>query len=108
MAIENEDLAFFKGEDVEIRHKMMPEEDTTGWTIVFSARKNASDTGGADISKTATAVDAGRGINKFTIADMDTDGLAAQTYEYDVKRTDAGEETILTRGKLELKQDVTH
>ncbi|KKL57959.1 hypothetical protein LCGC14_2230200 [marine sediment metagenome] len=108
MAIENADLAFYKGEDVEITHKMTPEEDTTGWTIVFSARSVAAGTGGAEISASASAVDASRGINKFAIADTDTDALTAGIFEYDVKRTDAGEETVLTRGKLNLKQDVTH
>ncbi|KKK71349.1 hypothetical protein LCGC14_2914830, partial [marine sediment metagenome] len=59
-------------------------------------------------SVSSTVVNAARGINKFTVADTDTDALTAGIFEYDVKHTDAGEETILTRGKLNLKQDVTH
>lgn len=88
--------------------------DITGWTLSWKVKRSVSHADSETVlSKTATvsgtfnsdpAVNTQRAT--VTIDDTDTDGLTAKTYRYELKRTDAGQETVLAYGALELKQPV--
>lgn len=116
------DLAFFRGEDVILRGSMGPVPDggITGWALTFTVRVAAADADPPSITKSvgsgiailATTILDQLGATvlyqfDITIDDSDTVGLTVRLYEWDVKRTDDGEETIIAFGTLLLKQEVT-
>lgn len=87
-------------------------QDITGWALSFMVKRRPTDadanaviiktTGGSGIALTTP----GSGLLTVTIADTDTDTLAADTYWFEVRRTDAGFETVLTHGTAVLRQAV--
>lgn len=101
------DIEFIRGEDITI-------EDTVtgvnieGWALSFAIARSYRDT--AIITKTVgsgiTITDPANGVFEITIDDTDTDGLPTGKCVWDVKRTDAGQEAVLTRGKLTLLPNV--
>lgn len=97
-------------------------EDTainiSGWTLSWMVKRKKSDadankllektTGsGITISGTFNA-DPDVNTQKATVsvADTDTDTLPAGLVYYELKRTDAGSETVLAYGPLDLKRSV--
>jgi hypothetical protein len=98
-------LTFFRGEDVQLNFQLQPPQDITGWTL---SMKLATQLGGTvQFTKSATIVDAGRGLFQFTIASADTSGLAVGRYVWDVRREDSGSKSTLADGYLDLRQEVT-
>lgn len=93
-------------------------KDITGWALSWKLRRKKPDadpalltkaTGGSGITITGTfnadpALNTQRAV--VTIADTDTDGLGAGSYWHELKRTDAGSETVLAQGIAVLKQPV--
>lgn len=92
--------------------------DVATWTLSWMLKRRWSDadaakllqkTSGSGITITGT-FNATPGTNTqrvvVTIADEDTDALAQGKRYYELKRTDAGFETILAYGALTLKKGV--
>jgi hypothetical protein len=94
--------------------------DITGWALSWMIKRNASD---ADLAAILTKVtptgivisgtfNATPSVNtqKATVSvlDTDTDLLTPGLYHHELKRTDAGVETTLITGLLELVQRVHH
>jgi hypothetical protein len=113
----DDDDAWFIGEDkilgpftVYQQNKRTP-QNITGWSVSWMMKRDLDD---ADVDavlvKTTSAgitlTTPTSGILNITIADTDTDGLAAGTYYHEVKRTDAGNETVLATGTCVLQQGV--
>lgn len=85
-------------------------QNITGWTLSWVLKRKTSD---ADVSailtKTTAAggialTTAASGIATVTIADTDTDTFTPGTYYHELKRTDAGFETVLITGRAVLKR----
>jgi hypothetical protein len=113
--IENGD-DFYTGEDKTLTVTIYQADGTTaqnitGWTLSYTWKKALSDPDAAAVlTKTTSSGIAlttpGSGICTITIADTDTDALTARTYVHELKRTDAGSETVLTTGTVVLQQAV--
>jgi hypothetical protein len=119
MAIERNITAdddFFLGEDKILVDTIYQSDGTTvqnvtGWAISFMVKKNATDAdASAKITKTTGAgivlTTPLSGLITITLTDTDTASLPADSYRYEVKRTDDGSETVLTFGRLTLRQAV--
>jgi hypothetical protein len=108
---------FFLGEDKSLvvtvyQSDGITLQNVTGWAISFMVKKSATD---ADANAKVTKTTAGGGIVltaplsgliTITLTDTDTASLPADSYRYEVKRTDDGSETVLTFGRLTLRQAV--
>lgn len=84
-------------------------QDVTGWALSWRLKKRATDADSASIlTKTTVSGIAlttpASGIVTVTVDDTDTDSLAPQTYYHELKRTTAGNETVLAYGTALLKQ----
>lgn len=93
--------------------------DITTWTLSFMVKRYTSD---ADASALITKTAAASGIvisgtfnsvpatntqiATVTVEDSDTTAIGEGLYHYELKRTDAGFETILAYGAFELIQGV--
>lgn len=104
-----EDISFYKGEDITLTVTMAPATVITGWTLAFKLRKTFGDTvlvtkttGGSGI----TITDATNGVFTVTIPKASTQDLDARAYVFDVARTDSGFQKILTIGALTLLPEV--
>jgi hypothetical protein len=119
MAIERNITAdddFFLGEDKVLTDTIYQSDGTTvqnvtGWAISFMVKKHATDAdASAKITKTTGAgivlTTPLSGLITITLTDTDTASLPADSYPYEVKRTDDGSETVLTFGRLTLRQAV--
>jgi hypothetical protein len=86
----------------------------TGWTLSFMAKVRSSDADvAAVITETATisgTFNSDPAVNTqvatITIEDSDTTGVTPRLYQWELKRTDAGAETIEAYGTLDLRQGV--
>jgi hypothetical protein len=110
MAIETP-LTWFRGEDVTLTVTLTPPTNITGWSLTFTIRdklggavKITKDNGGTG---GLTLTDAINGVFKVTIARADTLTLAVQSYVYDIRRTDSGNNAIVAFGSIQLRQEVT-
>ena len=86
-------------------------QNLTGWSLSYTWKRQLSDADSAAVlTKTTSAgialTDPVNGICTVSIADTDTDAVTARTYWHELKRTDAGSETILTTGSVYLRQAV--
>lgn len=100
-------VSYFLGEDVTVRVTVTA-TNITGWLLAFSV---ATGYGATPLfTKTVgggiTITDGPTGVFDVAIADTDTDGLASGGYVWEAKRIDAGQETVLAYGQLELKPRV--
>lgn len=84
-------------------------QDISGWSLSWLLKKRASDldanalitkTGGSGI----TITDGANGLCTVDIDDDDTDGMSPGVYVHELKRTDAGLETVLCSGVAVLKR----
>jgi hypothetical protein len=113
----DDDDDFFIGEDKTLgpgtiyqQNKRIP-QDITGWSVSYMIKRSLDDLDvDAVLQKTTasgiTLTTPTSGIMNITIADTDTDGLTAGRYYHEVKRTDAGQETVLAKGTCVLQQGV--
>lgn len=86
-------------------------QNITGWALSYRWKRSLSDPDSdAVLTKTTssgiTLTTPASGLCTVTIADTDTDSLEARTYYHELKRTDAGSETILTTGSVLLQQAI--
>jgi hypothetical protein len=105
---------FYTGEDKTITVTIYQADDTTaqnitGWALSYTWKRAKTDADAdAVLTKTTsngiTLTTPTDGVCTIAIADTDTDGLVARTYWHELKRTDAGSETVLTTGTVELQQ----
>jgi hypothetical protein len=113
----DDDDDFFLGEDkilgpftVYQQNKRTP-QNITGWSISWMLKRDLDDLDvAAALTKTTAAgitlTTPTSGILNITIADTDTDALEPGRYYHEVKRTDAGQETVLAIGVCVLKRGV--
>ena len=111
MAI-RQDFTSFVGEDIRLRTTMTTNEDITGWTFTFTSKAATSDVANfiEHLNAVFTIEDAGSastpGIFYTDIPDTETDtttgGATAGDYAFDIKRIDAGVESILVYGTWTL------
>lgn len=104
------DSEFFLGEDKTLTFTVTG-QNITGWSLSWMLKRKASDTDAlAKITKTTAdgiaLTTPLSGICTVSVADTDTDSLRADIYWHELKRTDAGFETVLTYGTCELVQSV--
>jgi hypothetical protein len=83
-------------------------QDITGWTLSWLVKRKATDLDAAAlITKTTSSGIAlttpASGLCTITVADTDTDSIAAGTYHHELKRMDAGYEAILIQGRAVLR-----
>lgn len=97
-------LETYVGEAYAPTFTMAPVEDITGWTIVFTLRTVIGNP--VLLSIAAAIVNAAAGKFRVTITAAQTDSLATGDYAYDVQRTDAGNETVLSIGTFTVLPDV--
>jgi hypothetical protein len=102
-------LRLIRAQDLTLRASLSPPREVTGWSITFQVRDSLGGT--SRITKTVgsgiTLTDAGKGIITISLAKADTATLTIQSYVWDVKRTDSGNNVVLARGQLVLEQEVT-
>jgi len=107
---------FFVGEDKSIvitvyqSDKKTP-QDITSWALSWMLKSQLSDVdGSALLTKTTVSGIAlttpGSGICTITVADTDTDALTPGRLYHELKRTDAGSETVLAHGRCVLRRGV--
>jgi hypothetical protein len=114
---------WFAGEDKELHFTVLDADgnpvDPTGWALEWALRRRAPDADPALISKTTSSgislsgvYNANPSLNTqrvvVAIADTDTDALSAATYKHGLKRTDAGNESVLTFGDAVLQVSAAH
>jgi hypothetical protein len=123
MAKETDDEIFI-GADYQRHYHIKDEDETTsinitGWALSWMLKKRlAHDDSEALITKTTgggTVTIAGtfnatpaNNLQRATISilDTETDPLAKGDYQWELKRTDAGSETVLAYGKMTLLRGV--
>lgn len=88
-------------------------QNITGWALSWLLKRNhdASDADALLTKTTASAlqVDITSGATgrvDVIVLDTDTLSLAGGTYVHELKRTDAGEESVLSYGRARLKQSL--
>lgn len=86
-------------------------QDITGWALSYRLKRSPADADGdAVLTKTTGSGIALTtplsGICTVTIEDTDTDSLDPRTYFHELKRTNAGNETVLTTGSVLLQQAI--
>lgn len=102
MAQPNDFGPFYRGEDVELDFTMTPLTDITGWTISCRVKLTPTDAT-ALLTVNATIQTAAAGTFKVPFTSAQTSGLSANTYAYDVWRTDSGSQAALSIGSLTIK-----
>src|SRR3990170_2481179 len=95
------DIEFTKGEDVTLQ---LTVKDAAG--VVVNVTGWAASFGVGALTKTGSVVDGPNGRIDITLLDDDTNTLTVGSFPYDVKRTDAGFETVLAYGTLRVLQNV--
>jgi hypothetical protein len=100
MAI-NQDFEFTRGEDVTLRIIVEPiPTDVTGFTVKW--KMAAYEGGPAILTKDATVYDAAAGELRVSLPRADTVSLDADTYFHEARRTDAGANAVLLKGRVDL------
>jgi len=82
----------------------------TGWALSFRLKRHASDADADALLTltTPTAVSISGAVATINVADTDTDGIAPGTVQWELKRTDAGAETVLGYGPYRLVRGLHH
>lgn len=105
---------FYTGEDKTLTVTVYEADGTTpqnitGWSLSYRWKRSPADADSDAVLTKTTASGIAlttpvSGICTVTVADTDTDSLQPQTYYHELKRTDAGSETVLTTGTVVLQQ----
>lgn len=120
MAIEaniNADSDYFTGEDKSLQFTIYQSDgstaqDITGWSLSWMVKKRKTDADNAALVTKTTAdgialTTPASGICTVTVEDTDITALVGGTlYYHELKRTDAGYETVLSYGTFTLRQAV--
>lgn len=119
----DEDDDFFIGEDKSLDFTVYQSDKRTiqniaNWALSWKLKASLSDADGAALlTKSTTSGVAISGIYNaeprvntqkatVTIADTDTDSLNPGRYYHELKRTDPGNETVLSHGRCVLRRGV--
>lgn len=105
MALQQDLGTFLRGEDLSLGFTMTPLTDITGWTIVFTV-KAAPEATTSLLSINATLTTPSSGIFTVPVTAAQTLGLSANTYAYDIWRTDSGSAAGLSIGSFTMKGSV--
>jgi len=101
----NEAIVIYQGEDIALNFTMTPVVNITGWTLELNIATSRANT--VKIITQAGAIVSGpAGTYTVTLTDIQTDTLIPSVYAYDVWRTNAGNERILTTGDFTVKDPV--
>lgn len=103
-------VRFFLAEDILLQATMVDDDgdviDITGYTFtctILAAYGDASPAAGPyTVGSGITIIDAEAGRVDVLIPDEDTEGLAAGMYVYDIKRSNADAEAVMSYGTFEL------
>jgi hypothetical protein len=98
-------LNFFQGEDVLLNFNLSPPQDITGWTLTGTVKDKLGGT--VQFTFTPTITDAGKGLFQVAWSRAQTSALNPGDYVWDVRRTDAGNNSVLANGEITLRQPVT-
>jgi len=102
-----EKIEIIRGEDILIEVTVTG-QIITGWALIFAVAPKYQDT--AVITKSIgsgiTITDGAHGIFQVALSDDDTKDLRTGGYVWDVKRNDAGQEAVLSRGEFVIKPNV--
>lgn len=117
------DLQFFIGEDKTIEFEVLQSDgatpqDVSGWALEWDMRAKVSDAA-ALLAKTSGSGIAVMGVYSavratntqrvaVTIAAEDTDALSSGRHAHALKRTDDGNEAVLSYGDCELQRSAAH
>ncbi|HYM24440.1 MAG TPA: hypothetical protein VEU08_14590 [Vicinamibacterales bacterium] len=97
-------IACYRGEAVTLAFTMTPVTDITGWTITFTLKRNQTDP--TPILTIAAVITNGpNGTFTVSLTKAQTN-MQAGTYQYDIQRTDAGSEAVLSIGTFTITQEV--
>lgn len=106
---EDKDLEFeirpYTWDDIKERYVERSVEPITGWTLLFTFGAARNDPAALFTKATPSGVeitDADAALCVIHIEDEDTDTLAPGEYAYDLWRTDAGSESCLAYGFIEI------
>jgi len=82
--------------------------DMTGWALSFMIKRKLSDLDAAAVVPLTTPsnITISTSVATVTMADTNTDTLSAGVYRWELKRTDAGAETVVGYGPLALLRSV--
>lgn len=105
MALQQDLGTFLRGEDLSLVFTLTPLTDITGWTIVFTA-KTAPESTTSLLSISGSVTTAASGIFTVPVTAAQTLGLTANTYAYDIWRTDSGSAAGLSIGSFTMKGSV--
>ena len=104
-----ESADLFTGEDKVIQFTIT-DQTITGWALSWMVKRRATD---ADANALITKTTAAGGITitgantcEVALTDDDSSTLRADTYRHELKRTDAGLETVLSSGACTFRQAV--
>jgi uncharacterized protein YcnI len=98
-------LEFFQGEDILLTLTLTPPQDIAGWTLTGTVRDKLGGT--SQFTYSGTITDAGRGVFTVSWSRANTNLLTPGDYVWDIRRTDAGKNTVLAHGQITVKQPVT-
>lgn len=96
-----QNIVLVRDEDVTITLSMAPQTSVSGWTTALTVYAQIGDTT-AEITVAGSISDATTGVITFAIADTDTASLTPGVKTWTIRRTDAGSETVLAHGSLNL------
>ena len=90
----------YYGEDVTLNFTMTPVENITGWTLQLTVTRALGSVTKV-IQKTGEIISGAAGTFRFILVTTDTD-VAPEVYQYDVWRTNAGNERLLAIGTFTI------
>lgn len=96
----NQNISTFIGEDVTITVTMSPLVDVSAWSFIL---KVLAPDGTSAISQTTGFTVTGTGVFTCIVASTTTDPLSQGVYQYEIWRTNAGNETVLSYGLWYLR-----
>lgn len=112
----NSDFAVFYREDCTLTVSMAPPTAIGGWNLEFRMQRYFGETQSGSLLKSVasgfsgasgiTITNSGQGILSIDLQSVNTSGLAFGNYSYDVRRTDAGQNTIISLGYCLLGPDI--
>ncbi len=106
-------FTLYKEQDAVVGVAIEPATPIGGWSLRFRVKTHSDSTSGV-IEKFVSSglnnlsginvTDSGQGTIAVDITSADTSGLKPRTYFYELRRTDSGEESPLTKGQLLLRE----
>jgi hypothetical protein len=102
MAVTNQTIEIYRGEEVTLEFTLTPTTNITGWTIQFTVAKAANSTVKVIDTMAASIANAVGGIFSVSLDADVTGDLEPGTYYYDAWRMDAESERLLAAGLFKV------